>query len=211
MEKRKIFEKGILALKPFLFSFQEGLYDRFFKTELGQKLFQANKDAKRIPGIVVGMIGSVLSVMEKRGVLTDFIRDVGTDSAALIMHRLQKEGLPSKQAEQMKAFLSLNPEEIRPLLEWAQTVDGKQREFLFSILGELSEEQLVKLLSMEPDIRQHFWDAVQSPKSEKTTQILSEVQEKIEKFFQDAHVEADKLQQSLQKKIAEERKKRKKK
>lgn len=137
------------------------MYDKFFATELGQKLRQANKEAKRIPGVLVGMIGSALSMMESRGVLADFARDAGTDNAALIMRRLQKEGLPTKQAEQMKAFLSLNPEEIRPLLKWAQAVDGKLREFLFSLLGELSKEQLVKLFSMEPDVRQQFLDLIQ--------------------------------------------------
>ena len=66
---RELLDKGIGALKPFLFAFQEGWHDHFFESDYGKRLRQFNRDSKGLPALAIGLLGSFVSSLETRELL----------------------------------------------------------------------------------------------------------------------------------------------
>lgn len=205
---RELLDKGVAALKPFLFAFQEGWHDQFFESDYGQRLRQMNRDSKGLPALAVGLLGSFVSSLETKTAIGDLVKSLGVDSSGMIMHRLRKAGLGDDDISFAEMMLTLQPETLKTMLAWAESVSPEQRQQLFDLLGNLSETQLTNFFSLEDADRQKFLTVVASTLPVKKQVSPGEFGAAIDKFAKDFHQEAEKVNTQLKERIAETRKKR---
>ncbi|MFH1207039.1 MAG: hypothetical protein V1668_00330 [Patescibacteria group bacterium] len=205
---RELLDKGIGALKPFLFAFQEGWHDQFFESDYGKRLRQMNKDSKGLPALAVGLLGSFVSSLETKTAIGDLVKSLGVDSSGMIMHRLRKAGLGEDDISFAEMMLTLQPDALKTMLTWSESAGPEQRQQLFGLLGSLSESQVMNFFALEDADRQKFLALLASTLPQKKQVKPGEFGAAIDTFASDFHREAEAFNTKLKERIAATRAKR---
>ena len=205
---RDLLDKGVRALKPFLFAFQEGWHDQLFESDYGKRLRQMNRDSKGLPALVVGLLGGFVSSLETKSTIGDLVKSLGVDSSGMIMHRLRKAGLAEDDISFAEMMLTLQPDTLKTMLTWADSVSPELRQQLFDLLGNLSESQVMNFFALEDADRQKFLGLVASTLPGKKQVKPGEFGAAIDTFASDFHRGAEAFNMQLKKRIAATREKR---
>lgn len=122
------------------------LYDRFFQTDLGQKLKRL--DAKAHYGIEFGL--NLLAVFFDRALAGDtamkrFVKEVGLDAAPEISKRLINHATNRHEQELVHALLAMGHEQLVQLLRLLYEIEPGLRKKMLKEIEKLSMDELLKL------------------------------------------------------------------
>lgn len=131
------------------------LYDRLFRTGLGQKL--KGLDAKAHYGIEFGL--NLLTVFFDRTLAGDtalkrFVKEVGLDAAPEISKRLINHATNSQEQELVHALLAMEHEQLVQLLRSFYEVEPGLRQKMLKQIEKLSMDELLKLALMPSNERE---------------------------------------------------------
>jgi len=155
---------------------ERNLYDRIFKTELGERLRSIDKKARY--GIEVGL--NLLTAFFEQKLSEDtalkkFVKEVGIDVGPEISKRLinnAKEKLisnaeSSDDKELANVLLDLDDQTLIALLDWLYNVEPAERTKILKQLSQLSFDELVRLAQLTPENRKRLLDLFKKPPSER--------------------------------------------
>lgn len=133
------------------------LYDRFFQTNLGQKL--KGLDAKAHYGIEFGL--NLLAVFFDRALSDDtalkrFVKEVGLDAAPEISKRLINHATNRQEQELVRALLAMGHEQLVQLLRSLYEVEPGLRKKMLKQIEKLSMDELLKLALMPSNEREQL-------------------------------------------------------
>jgi hypothetical protein len=131
------------------------LYDRFFRTGLGQKL--KGLDAKAHHGIEFGL--NLLTVFFDRALADDtamkrFVKEVGLDAAPEISKRLINNATNPQEQELVHALLAMGHEQLVQLLRLLYEIEPGSRKSMLKEIEKLSMDELLKLALMPSNERE---------------------------------------------------------
>lgn len=135
------------------------LYDRLFRTGLGQKL--QSLDGKARYGIEFGL--NLLTVFFDQVLAGDtamkrFVKEIGLDAAPEISKRLINHATNPEEQELVHALLAMDQERLVQLLSWLYEIDPERRKKMLKEIGKLSADELVKLAQMPLEEREKLME-----------------------------------------------------
>lgn len=177
---------------------EENLYDRIFKTELGEKLKSLDKKARY--GIEFGL--NLLTAFFDQKLAEDttlkrFVKEVGIDAGPEISKRLinnTKEQLISNakspdDKELVSVLLELEDKTLVDLLNWLYDIETSERTEILKQLSQLSFEEIARLAQLTPENRKKLFDLFKTPPSEnfsgKVARELKSFNERMEKWLEE--------------------------
>ncbi len=130
------------------------LYDRFFQTDVGQKL--KSFDSKAHYGIEFGL--NLLAVFFDQALAEDtalkrMVKEVGLDAAPEISKRLINHTKNPQEKELVNTLLAMEQGDLLKLLDWLYEIDTTRRKKMLREVGKLSVEELARLSNMSPEER----------------------------------------------------------
>jgi len=164
------------------------LYDRIFKTKLGEKL--KSLDKKAVYGIEFGL-NSLTAFFDQKlaedTALKRFVREIGIDAGPEISKRLinnTKEHLISnakfsEDKELVNVLLELEDKTLINLLNWLYDIEATERTDALKQLSQLSFDEITKLAQLTPKNRKRLFDLFKPPPSEK---VSDKVTSKLKSF-----------------------------
>lgn len=174
------------------------LYDRIFKTELGEKLKSLDEKARY--GIEFGL--NLLTAFFEQKLAEDtalnrFVKEVGIDIGPEISKRLinnTKEQLISnanspEEKELVSVLLELEDKTLIDLLNWLYDIEASERTEILKQLSRLSFDEVVRLAQLTHENRKRLFDLLKPPPSEKfsdkVTRELKSFNEQLERWLED--------------------------
>jgi hypothetical protein len=155
---------------------ERNLYDRIFRTDLGEKLKSLDKKARY--GIEFGL--NLLTAFFDRKLSEDtalkkFVKEVAIDIGPEISRRLinsAKEQLitnaeSSEDKELVNVLLELDDQTLIALLDWLYNVEPAERKRILEQLSQLSFDEVVRLAQLTPENRERLLDLFKAAPSEK--------------------------------------------
>lgn len=152
------------------------IYDKMFKTELGEKLENLDKKAKYAIEFGLNLLNIFFDQkLAEDTALKKFVKEVVEDTAPEVSKRLinnTKEQLISnaksaKQKELLNVLLELEDKTLIELLNWLYDIDATGREEVKNRLSRLSIDEMMRLAQLTPEDRRRLFDIFKPAPSEK--------------------------------------------
>ncbi len=165
------------------------LYDRIFKTELGEKLKSLDKKARYGIEFCLNLLTTFFEQkLSEDTALKKFVKEVGIDVGPEISKRLinnAKEQLISnassiEEKELVSVLLELEDKILIDLLNWLYNVEPTERTKTLKQLSRLSFDKLNRLAQLTPGDRKRLLDLFKPPPSEKFSDKAHSKLEKID-------------------------------
>ena len=163
------------------------LYDKIFKTELGEKLKRLDKKVRY--GIEFGL--NLLTAFFDQKLAEDtalkrFVKEIGIDAGPEISKRLvnnTKEQLiinakSPEEKEMVNLLLELEDKTLIDLLNWLYDMGATERTETLKQLSRLSFDEVMRFAKLKPEDRDRLFDLFKSP-SEK---FLNKATNKLKTF-----------------------------
>lgn len=174
------------------------LYDRIFKTELGEKLKSLDKKARY--GIEFGL--NLLTAFFDQKLADDtalkkFVKEVGIDVGPEISKRLinnTKEQLinnatTQEEKELVNVLLELEDQTLIDLLNWLYDIEATERASVLKQLSRLSLDEVMRFAKLPNEERKKLLDLFKPPPYEKlmdkATSELKSFNEQWEKWLEE--------------------------
>jgi len=157
------------------------LYDRIFKTELGEKLKSLNKKARY--GIEFGL--NLLTAFFDQKLAEDtalkkFVKEVGIDMGPEISKRLINNAKTQEEKELVNVLLGLEDQTLIELLNWLYDIEATERSRVLKQLSHLSLDEVIRLAKLTNENRKKLFALFESPPpSEK---VINKAASKLKSF-----------------------------
>lgn len=173
------------------------LYDRIFKTELGEKLKNLDKRVRYEIEFGLNLLTAFFDQkLAEDTTLKRFVKEVGIDAGPEISKRLinnTKEQLITnakspEEKELVNVLLELEDQTLLDLLNWLYDMEATERKETLKQLSRLSFDEIVRLARLKPEDRKRLFDLLKSPSEKflaKATGKLKTFNEQWERWLEE--------------------------